>query len=329
MRLGVIGGNGHHYLTRLIDDDGVVDAVAVCGDGRDDEAAKRRFDALSNRADCAWYDSADEMLDAFKPTAVNVGAVYAHNGEMILKAVSRGVPVVSDKPIASSWETLDQLRTAAANGATILTEFDLRCMPAIAAARSAVQDGLIGDVVLANAQKSYRFGTRSAWYGRRSDYGGTIGWVASHAIDFTWFVTGRKFAKVIGMGANVARPDYPEMEDVTAATYELEGGALAVVHTDYNRPQKAATHGDDRIRVVGTRGVVEVCDSSCMLITHNEAEHDITDTAGDIGTGSEELLRALNGERDDIFSTEQSLYMAAVILHTRDALDQGGVVAID
>src|SRR2546426_11160681 len=44
------------------------------------------------------------------------------------------------------------------------------------------------------------------------------------------------------------------MENATGTLFRLDNGGVAVLHMDYLRPQRAATHGDDRLRLAGTGG---------------------------------------------------------------------------
>src|SRR5690606_21796377 len=178
-----------------------------------------------------------------------------------------GVPVVSDKPIATTWQQYDRLvALAKKTDAPLVTEFDMRVAAPFMAAHQAVKRGAIGRLVLATGQKSYRFGHRPSWFGRRDQFGGLMLWVASHAIDFLSFCSGATYKRVIGVQGNLSKPDYPEMEDHCVAMFELDGGAHAVVHADYLRPDGAPTHGDDRLRLVGTDGVIEIRRGRCELI---------------------------------------------------------------
>ena len=324
MRLAFVGGYGHFYLSAAT---GSAGAVAVASDGVDTEAARKRHASLLD-AGAAWYDSPVELFDAFGPDIVNVGAVYAHNGSVAVEALRRGVRVVSDKPIAADWPTLSAIREAAGEDGVALTEFDFRSKATFRAAAEAVKAGEIGDVVLATAQKSYKFGTRPDFYRRREDYGSTILWIASHGIDGVRFVTGQRLVSVTGRHGNVSQPTYGDsFEDHCVTTFALEGGASAVVHADLCRPKAAASHGDDRLRVVGSRGVVEVRDDRCVLTTHDQPETDITDRVG--ATPLHEALLAAASDGDTTwYSTNETLKTAAVLLAARDAADTGQSVPI-
>lgn len=319
MRLAFIGGHGHFALRRCIEDAAcdVQQPVAVAGDGYDDESARYLSSQLPG---AVWYEDPRRMLDEYKPDVVNVGPIYGYTGQIAAMVLERGIPVVADKPVAATWEQLARLRDVTARtGAPLITELTMRSQRAFRAARHAVQSGAIGKVVMVTATKTYRFGQRPAWYGRRDAFGGLMLWVASHGIDLVQFCSDRKLGRVIGTSGNLSRPDYPEMEDHCIALFEFDGGGSAVVRADYLRPKGAPTHGDDRLRMGGTHGMIEIMNECCYLMDENHPR-DITKDVHP-QPAHLELLAAARGESNEIYSTQHSLEMAAVFLHARDAAD--------
>ena len=95
---------------------------------------------------------------------------------------------------------------------------------------------------------------------------------------------------------------------------------VGIAHADYLRPDAAPTHGDDRLRVAGSKGVLEIRDGRCILITQADGPHDITETVPPIDLAAE-LLAAAHGESVDLFSTSESLQMADILLKSREAAD--------
>lgn len=328
LRLAFIGGFGHHYLRGAIADPGVpIEAVAVASDGIDGDATRKRFaDTLPT---AAWFDTPAQLFDQFRPTVVSVGGVYAHNGPITLEAIRHDIAVVSEKPIAASWQTLDALKAECQReGSILLSEFNFRSDPAFRAARKAIQDGAVGTVALAIAQKSYRFGdSRPGFYRNRQDYGSTMLWVASHAIDAIAFTTGLSYTQVCANHANLTKPDYRTMEDHCAAMFRLSNGGTAMVHADFLRPAAAASHADDRLRITGEHGVLEIRNGFCTLTTHTQAEQDITDTIQPAPV-HRELLDAIAQGGSDLYNTAASLSAATAILAARDAADEQRIVAI-
>jgi predicted dehydrogenase len=110
---------------------------------------------------------------------------------------------------------------------------------------------------LANVRKSYKYGKRPEWFGSRDLYGGTMLWVGIHALDTIYFITGQTFTSTAALQRNAAHPERPDCEDSVAAVFRLSNGGAATVSVDLLRPDVAATHGDDWIRIVGTDGILE------------------------------------------------------------------------
>jgi predicted dehydrogenase len=322
MRFAFIGGFGHHYLGALASEPSIqLDRpIAFLRTAPDDPLPKRLSDTLG---DLRIFDDFDRLLDEYRPDALSIGAIYARNGDYVARALQRDIPIGSDKPIAATWEQLDRIRKLVAEKPSriLLTEFDLRARAPFRAARDVVRDGRIGEPILATAQKSYRFGTRPDWYRRREEYGGTMLWIASHGIDLIRFATGKEIVGVTGLQGNLSRPDFATAEDHVTALLKLSNGGSGVAHADFLRPSRTAVHGDDRLRVAGSKGIVEVRAGHCTLLGEDGDELAIPQDAS-YKPVHLELLAALRGEKSDLYSTAESLATAEAILHARDAADR-------
>ena len=321
-RLAIIGGWGHQSITPALGKDSGVELVAVAGDGRDD-AARRHLDLPYGRG-VAYYDHFEEMLDRVKPDLVSIGAQPACSGPPIIAALRRSAHVISDKPIADNAAELATIQNLMIEnpGLHLLTEFIMRVYPVWLKAREIVRDGKIGKVALVTAQKSYRFGeSRPDFYKTREGYPGTIAYIGCHLVDLIYWVTGLRYTCAQGLQGNVSRPDYAQLEDHAALLMATEQGKVAVITLDYLRPEKAPSHGDDRMRIAGSEGVLEVRDGKCILMTSKEAPQTLSPPAPDDSAIAEELLETIRGRGSDAFSSSDSLYMAEIMLKVRDIVD--------
>ena len=122
-------------------------------------------------------------------------------------------------------------------------------------------------------------------------------------------------AGALSVGGNLSRPEYGAMEDHVVALFDLKNGGHAVLHADFLRPTGAPSHGDDRLRIAGTLGVVEVRGGRCLLINKN-GESDITDSV-EVRPIEAEFFAAIRGE-DSVYSTAESLLIAEVLLRAHD-----------
>ena len=99
---------------------------------------------------------ADGVVDA-----VQVSTRFDVAGRWIVAALERGLPVMAEKPLASSLEALAAVHAAAGRAGTpVCAMHGQRGTPLIAAARAAVRGGATGTPLVAHNQKSYRWGAR-------------------------------------------------------------------------------------------------------------------------------------------------------------------------
>ena len=181
----------------------------------------------------------------------------------------------------------------------------LRFSPAFYHGAKMVREGAIGDLKMITAQKSYVYGTRPDWYGIPELYGGTIPWVGIHAMDWIADFSGKRFLDVCAqsIGSN------PEMAAVCQFT--LEDGLIAAANLDFYRPECAPTHGDDRVRCVGTKGVLEVRDGKILLMNAKGVSELIPKTAPEL------LTEFLKG--NDPISLNEILHITRTAIASRDA----------
>jgi len=230
--------------------------------------------------------------------------------------------VFSEKPLATSFEELEELRSAyESTDAELTAMFGSRYEPWFATASDLVQNGSIGTVRLLDARKSYKLGSREAFYRTRETYGGTIPWVGIHAIDWIHWVTNGDFESVYGRHSAQYNQGHGDLETSGVISFELEDDVLATVTVDYYRPETAPTHGDDRLRVVGTSGVVEVRDGEVYLID----EKDDGERRMPLGNGGSlfaEFLTQLQGGDPCRVTATDAFRVTEASLQAREAADR-------
>ncbi len=255
----------------------------------------------------AIYDSWETMLDETKPDVAVVSPVFGYTGKFIIECAKRGIDVFAEKPIAASMEELAQVEEAVlSSGIHFSAMHYLRYEPTFYHARKLVQAGAIGQVRMITAQKSYKYGTRPQWYAERDLFVGTIPWVGMHAFDWLYAFSGKKFLSV-----NALHSGNPEQ--VALCQFRMEDGIMASVNIDYCRPAAAPTHADDRLRIVGTEGVLEVRRDHYTLITADAVREFAPEPAPKLA------VEFLNKCED--VSAADALYLTKVALAARDSAD--------
>lgn len=263
-----------------------------------------------------FYCDYRAMLDSLKPDLAVVSPVFGLTGRVIMDCADRGIHVFSEKPIASSYAELKAVKESVKkNGIRFCAMHYLRFSPAFYHGAKLVQDSGIGNLRLITAQKSYKFGNRPSWYSDRSLYGGTILWVGIHAIDWISFFSGKRFCSVNALAFGSSP------EKTALCQFELADGILASVNLDYYRPDAAPTHDDDRIRCVGTEGILEIRENTIFLCDKNGCHTILPDTAPD-------LLEEFIEGRDPI-PQDELFYLAKVALAAQEAADTHTIVRIE
>jgi predicted dehydrogenase len=270
IRAGVIGTEGHleevlRPLPQLPD----VEIVAYADQNPQGLAALSKRPPLANAKGYADYR---RMLDEAKLDVVGVVNDDGARAAAVLAVLERGIHCVAEKPLAITRADLNRVKKVASNSKGKLAMMTpLRYSQPFLALRDVVASGEIGDVILLGGQKSYKRGATSDWKNKRETYGSTMLWIGPHLIDLFYFSSRVRMTEAFCWQANVGDPTIGIRENVLGAVFRLANGGVAEMRMDYLRPDTAPTHGDDRLRVAGTKGIVEYSDATGLTVLSNAA----------------------------------------------------------
>ncbi|HET7099941.1 MAG TPA: Gfo/Idh/MocA family oxidoreductase [Terriglobia bacterium] len=323
VRAGLIGRDGHfgimlNSIPRLKN---VEWAAYARGEPGENTAWVEKQRAWTKKT--RVYAHYQEMLEQEELDVVAVCLPLYQNAGAAIEAARRGVNVLSEKPAATTLEDLASLEQAVReSGIHYSIMLDMRGMPIFQAAHKAVRGGAVGEPILVTGQKSYIWGDDRPWYYKqRKTYGGSIAWVGIHALDYMRWVAGQDYARVAAWEGNKAHPRYPGCEDHAGLVFRLANGGTATCHLDFLRPANAPTHGDSRLRVAGSEGVLEAFEvgERVSLISPKGATGNLTlPPAVDL---FERFVSAMRGEGEPLVSAEDSLSITGVCLKAREAAD--------
>jgi predicted dehydrogenase len=191
-----------------------------------------------------------------------------------------------------------------------------------------VKNGEIGEVLCMGAQKSYKLGERPGWMKQRGTYGGTIPYIGIHLVDLMRYVSGHDFNATAAFHSHTGMTGYGEMENNTAVIFQMDNQGTANLRMDYLRPAAAPTHGDDRLRIAGTRGVVEYqASTGLVLITATDKPKTCTDLPAEKRLFVD-FLEALYHGGNHALSSEEIFRVNEIVLKAREAADTGQVVRL-
>jgi predicted dehydrogenase len=330
--MAIIGATGHtHLVLDELDRFPALDLVAVAPSYAGEELTS--YGRLASGLEPRLYASWEHLLTDVKPDLVVVSARHDLTGPIAIRAAQLGCHIISEKPAA---QTLDQVallrRLVSDHGLVYASMLAMRYQPAFYTAWQVVRQGLIGRPALISGQKSYRWGVRPPWYGQRALYGSTINWVGIHLFDLARWIGGCDYVDVYAQHANRVRRERPGCQDVATIQARLANGGCALFHLDYLRPEAAPTHGDDRLRIAGSEGILEIVaggsrqgGSRLHVMTAQQVVEDWP-LAQPGRTLLGDVVAALSGTGELLASAEDALVVSEFAIRATLSADTGRVV---
>lgn len=273
-------------------------------------------------------------------------------------ALSRGVPAMSEKPMARTWVEAEQvMKTASSKGGLYQLNDDNLFLPKYQVLRNVVQSGLIGEVEsvrLARGSFQVKPGRSEWFYNPVESGGGCIFDYGSHAVCASWFIIGfdkvPERVKAIQIGLN-DRTKYlnDQLVDIEVddnAQFKVRyldppsGNWIDVfIESTWTWPRTGATSCADRgfLEVRGNLGVassfVDENDEDFVLVkNHVFGEHRIKvhRVEGEFESFVDEIRHFLRCVRDGkrSISEENMAQNTIKILNTAQLSEQMGRVAL-
>jgi predicted dehydrogenase len=330
MRLGLIGAMGHWrtYAPAL---KSVPELTLVTVAAAGPEETTGAFDhAPGLTLDTRRYDDAHKMLDTEKLDVVQVSCRNDRIPVWARVCLERGLPVMAEKPLAMDLPSLARLFEAAQKtGAALVPMHTMRQVAELAAIREAVRSGAIGTPLVSFSQKTYKWGkTRPDFYKSRATFPGLAPWVGIHAFDWLHWILGDVFTAVQGHEATTAYPEYPACASQAAYVMTMENRGVAALTFDYLRPETAPTHGDERLRIAGTSGVIETAlvERKVTLITAGKPPSTVPLVPQpDIFT---QFARSLRGQAPPPLTPAEACRITEIAIKAQQAADTGKTVSL-
>jgi predicted dehydrogenase len=322
--IGVSGHVGYVWEALRHGADATVVALASGSVGEELAPLAAACRELGHQPVC--FDDCERLLDACRLDGVVVAPWFGDHARIACAVLARGIPCFVEKPVALTLAELAAVQAAQARAQTMLMPMlGLRYDPAMFTAWQTIRAGAIGAVRLITAQKSYRLGTRPAFYQQRATYGGTIPWVGSHAIDWMLWLSGKQPRSVHASHSCQHNREHGAMESSALCHFVLEDEVLAGIALDYLRPSSAPSHGDDRVRVVGTDGILEVRNNRLYLLS-DQAGGERELPLENPGRIFDDFLGAIRGERQPLCNHEDAFRVTQACLFARQSADEGRTV---
>jgi predicted dehydrogenase len=329
IRVGMIGlAQGTHFgditgpLNRLPD----VEVVAIAEPQSEPVERVKKNPRL---AAAKVYTDARRMLDSEKLDVVAVCNTDGERAGAVIECAQRKLNVIAEKPLATTREDLNRVKKSVQESniklGTLLT---MRYSSPYRALKEIAASGALGEVIQISSQKSYKLGQRPAWFKKQDSYGSTILWIGIHMIDLMRFTSGRKYTQASSFMGRVGFPDLGDMETTSTTSFHLDNGGTATLHMDYCMPETAPSHGDDRLRLAGTKGIAEYMAATGVTLVTSTAKPAKIETLPPAGSLFVDYLEyAFNGKPATL-SHEDIFAACEATLAAHEAAVKGKVIAI-
>ncbi|ABV33697.1 MULTISPECIES: Gfo/Idh/MocA family protein [Pseudothermotoga] len=327
MKICIIGASGHYgYVLKSLSKGMKISGIAPGSAGENIGVLRNDMKKMGLLA--KEYSDYRKMLDIEKPDIVVVNTFFSNNGKILKYLLERKINAFVEKPIAASLEELNEIKNLyekVKEEMFFTAMFGLRYKAHFLTAKLLIDSGKIGEIRLINTQKSYKLGTRPDFYKRRDTYTGTILWVGIHAIDWINWFSKKKFLKIYATHSRIANKNHGELESTALCHFTLEDEVFASLSIDYLRPSSAPTHDDDRIRIAGTKGVMEVINGRVYLISdEGPVEPDLVEEK-QIFT---DFIAQITGKGPCMVTPQDSILATEIALLARESADTEKIIEL-
>ncbi len=331
IRVGLLGLDGHIddiFTARRIFPNFQVQAISDKNIQRLKEVGDRLGIPVEHR-----YTNHQMLLDREK---LEVAGVCGSDGEragLVMECIARGLHIIAEKPLGMNWAEVQKIRTALEASKVHLTMLlTMRFLGVFIAMRQMVESGQIGEIAQVDGQKSYVLGERPDWMLHNSSFSGIIPYIGIHLVDLMRFTSKREPIQVSALQAHIGQPNTLDFDDTAATMFRLDNRAPAQLHLDYLRPETFGTHGDDRLRLAGTEGILEYREGRGLAFGSKKQAQKLLNSLPPDQSLVANFLSGIYGVQilphpvqltlDDIFRANQIVFAA------RDAAERDRIVPI-
>lgn len=250
MKIGIISFahlHAYSYLEKLLENE-EVDWI-----GFYDENKKRR-NKISEEHNIKGYSNIKDLmcnnLDGIIITSEN-----SRHSQHVREIAKYQVPILCEKPLADNLESAKKMIEVCEKQSVDLGVcYPVRYLSSIISLKNKIQEGVIGEIKHITASNHGSF--PGGWFANPElSGGGAIMDHTVHIADIIYWMTGAKAEKVVAMTENMR--DLP-VEDLALLNIEWDQDFDLTLDASWSRNDHYPTWGDVKLKIYGTKGVIEV-----------------------------------------------------------------------
>lgn len=274
VRFGVIGvggmGGNHAKSFAALEE---ADLVAVA------DVNQETADRVAAETGATAYASAEELIEKGNVEAIIIATPHFFHPPVAKLAASRGIHVLSEKPLAVTVSAADEMVQAAEAAGTLLgVVFQQRTEPVRLKMKAMIESGALGEVhrvaIFAPWYRPQAYYAGSAWRGTwKGEGGGILMNQAPHTFDqFAWLGGNPTSVQAIAG----TRLHNIEVENTGIAIFDYGNGKVGSFYAS-----TAEVPGGERFEVAGDKGLLELSPAGLRFFELEQAisDHLTTETA--------------------------------------------------
>jgi len=244
-------GTTHISAWRYIDDCEVKAVV-----GRNLEKAKE----VAKKFGIEAYKDAEEVLRRKDIDIVDVCTPTHTHANYSITSMNAGKHVFLEKPIALSLKDADAIiETAKKNKVKLMVGHVLRFFPEYMKAKELIDQGMIGEPVIARTFRGGPIPEWSPWFLDKTQSGGVAIDLAIHDVDYLIWVFNKRVERVYAIINRLVHKDI-SAEDFALINLRFEDGGTALVEANWALPKMHPF--TMKFEVDGTKGMITLDNQS-------------------------------------------------------------------
>jgi UDP-N-acetylglucosamine 3-dehydrogenase len=294
VRIGVIGlgwfGEMHVDTYRGVHGAKV---IAVCTRRPD------RLEEVAQKYDIPkTYRDYNDLLADPEVDAVSICTHAKDHLAPMLAAMRSGKHVLLEKPMSVSPEECSQILAASKNcSQNLMVGHICRFENNYAIAREEIRNGRIGDILSIYSRRNVGAARANSHLFVVSSISGD----AVHDIDIMNWMVGTRAKSVYAMARTAADVPNP---DVGWVNIKYANGSLGVAESQWTLPGGSPYAIDQKMEIMGTRGVIYICDPAQPLVIDDGTRREIPDTV---------YWPVVHGRRAGALHTELQYFVDCII----------------
>lgn len=215
------------------------------------------------------------MLEKEKLDAVAVATPDFLHREITLDVLSHGINVLVEKPLdTTSQGAIQMVKAAKENNAILFTDYHKRFDPAHIQMKEYILNGKLGEVQYGYAHMEDKIIVPTEWLKKWAEHSSPAWFLGIHFYDLIYWLIDSKPRKIFAAGikgklASIGIDTY----DSIHAEFTFENGSLFSVDTSWILPKSFPSIVNQGIRIIGSKGIIEVDSQSRGVEAAVESEN--------------------------------------------------------